>query len=116
MRHRIRAAALIGTALLTVVCATACAKSVTTAAIEEDPASYYGDVVVVTGEVSGGYEVSGYGLYELRDATGKIWVVTLHGLPADGLHVSVRGRVNEPVSLGVIEIGTHVVEDERESE
>ena len=111
MRRHARAMALAAGIMLI---ASGCTRHVTTAEIADDPAEFYGDVVSLEGEVTGGYEVAGYGLYELRDATGKVWVVTIHGLPTDGSRLVVRGRVNEPVNLGVVEVGTHVVEDERE--
>ena len=113
LRARVRFLA-VGALLLAIVPAAGCARTVTVAAVETDPSSYYGQVVIIMGEASGGYEIAGHGLYELRDATGKIWVVTSKNLPVDGTQLSVRGRVNEPINLGLVEIGTHVAEDSRE--
>lgn len=100
--------------LLAVIIIVGCTRDVTVAEIESDPESFYGDRVALEGVAQDGYSASGFGIYELRDATGAVWVVSRTGTPDDGTPLRVVGRVNSPIELGPLQLGTHVAEDERE--
>ncbi len=104
-----------GVLLLTCMLSTGCTRRVTAAEVNADSQSYYGQVVVLEGSASAGYSIGGYGIYELRDATGSVRVVSKSGVPDSGAVLRVKGRVNAPIELGVVTIGTHIAEDSREA-
>lgn len=65
----------------------------TIAEVKADPARYHNRDVGIVGQVTESYSVMNYGVYELSDHTGKIYVVTTRGgSPAKGSKVAVRGN------------------------
>jgi hypothetical protein len=64
-----------------------------------DPARYADRPVTVRGEVVQSYSVLGRGAYEVRDRTGRLWVVSDRGVPRKGTRVQVKGTVRD--ALGV---------------
>jgi hypothetical protein len=78
---------------------TACAPK-TIRSVVADPARYAHRAVTVRGEVVQSYAVLGRGAYQLRDETGRLWVVTDHGVPRRGTRVQVKGTVHDIVEAG----------------
>lgn len=67
-----------------------------------DPSQYSNKDVRFEGQVIQSYSVVGQGAYRIEDATGRIWVVSQTGVPNQGAHVSVKGRVQQAYNLGGI--------------
>lgn len=106
----------LSASLLLCVCITlcGCASRVTVAQVLNDPNRWYGKVVRVHGIAESGVEVAGFTVYSLDDAGARVTVVGHSGEPVTGSSIDVIGRVNGPATLGVVTLGTHVVEDKRE--
>jgi hypothetical protein len=70
-----------------------------------DPSQYSNKDVRVEGQVIQSYSVVGQGAYRIEDATGRLWVVSQEGVPSQGAHVSVKGRVRQAYNLaGIIDL------------
>jgi len=62
---------------------------------------YDGQSVTVAGEVTGAAGAFGYGVYQLRDGTGTITVVTdKGGVPAQGARIGVEGKFRAAFTVG----------------
>jgi hypothetical protein len=97
---------------------TGCA-SMTVNRILAEPQRYSNQDVSLKGEVTRSASVLGHGAYELDDGTGRIWVVSKHGVPRQGARVKTKGRVRDVVDLGQIiklprEVGSGLVLEEKE--
>ena len=56
----------------------------------------------------------GYGLYELEDKTGKIWVISRgHGVPGKGAKIEVKGKVQNGFTFAGTDYGTVIMESDR---
>jgi hypothetical protein len=56
----------------------------------------------------------GHGAYELDDGTGRIWVVSNHGVPRRGARVRAKGRIKDVVDVSTViklpkEVGSGLV-------
>ena len=71
---------------------TACPSQTTISQINANPAKYQDKDVGIVGTVTDSYGVLGNGIYELDDGTGRIWVMTTHGVPTKGVRVGASGR------------------------
>ena len=85
----------------------------------EDPHRYLRHDVTLKGEVTRSASVLGRGAYQLDDGTGSIWVVSHHGVPRKGAHVTASGRVRDVVDVGGVialprEVGSGLVMVERD--
>lgn len=79
----------------------------------DDPARYDRQIVRVTGTVSGGAGVLGYGTFTLDDGTGSIRVVTREGgAPRDGARVGVEGEFRSVYTFGT-STGSVIIERSR---
>ncbi|MEO7192594.1 MAG: hypothetical protein ABI051_16200 [Vicinamibacterales bacterium] len=95
--HRLRSAvpALLFTTLLA-GCAT---KSIN--AVLADPGRYRNREVKLAGSVVDSYSLASRGVYRIEDRDGhQLWVVSDHGVPRTGAHVTVKGTVREGFNLG----------------
>jgi len=69
--------------------------------------------VTVRGQVVKKLGVLGKGVYEVKDRTGSVFVITGSGMPEMDAQVTVRGRVSEGVSLGGNNFAVTISEEER---
>ena len=81
--------------LLTVGCATK-----TINHILADPSRYRNNDVALKGTVVDSYSVLDRGAYQISDGTGRLWIVSSHGVPRTGASVKVTGRIREGANLG----------------
>lgn len=92
-------------ALLTILVAgaltsAACASTRTINQLLADPARYRDDTVKVSGEVVDSYSLANRGAYQISDGTGRLWVVSEHGVPRKSARVTVTGKVQEGFNFG----------------
>jgi hypothetical protein len=89
---------------LAAAASSACA-SMTINTLLAEPERYTRRDITLKGDVTKSASVLGHGAYELDDGTGRIWVVSKHGVPRKGARVKATGRVKDVVDLGsVIEL------------
>jgi hypothetical protein len=81
--------------LLTAGCATK-----TINHILADPSRYRNNEVTLKGTVVDSYSIMDRGAYQISDGTGRLWIVSSHGVPRTGARVKVIGRVREGANLG----------------
>jgi hypothetical protein len=81
--------------LLTAGCATK-----TINHILADPSRYRNNEVTLKGTVVDSYSIMDRGAYQISDGTGRLWIVSSHGVPRTGASVKVSGRVREGANLG----------------
>ena len=65
-----------------------------------DPSRYRNNEVTLKGTVVDSYSVLDRGAYQISDGTGRLWIVSSHGVPRTGASVKVIGRVREGANLG----------------
>ena len=92
---RISGRSLILIAIVGAACGTGGCALKTIDHVIADPARYADRPVTVGGEVVQSYSVLGRGAYELRDDTGRLWVVSDRGVPRKGTRVQVKGTVRD---------------------
>jgi hypothetical protein len=80
--------------------------------ILENPTAYK-DSVVVRGIVGEQINVFGQGVYELKDATGLLWIKTGGDMPEKGSTVSVQGSLDQGLKIGDVTLGISLTEVER---
>lgn len=69
--------------------------------INSDPARYMAKDVTVAGQVVTSFGALNQGAFELDDGTGRLWVWSSgFGVPSQGAHVVVTGRVQAGVAIG----------------
>jgi len=71
-----------------------------------DPYRYHNRDVRIEGTVTSSVDAFVAGAYQVQDATGKIYVLSSHGVPSKGVHVRVEGNVAEGVSIMGKSFGT----------
>ena len=87
-------------ALAFLILATGC-KTTTIAAINSDPARYMAKDVTIAGQVVTSFGAVNQGAFEIDDGTGRLWVWSSgFGVPSQGSHVVVTGRVQAGVAIG----------------
>jgi hypothetical protein len=64
-----------------------------------DPSRYADRHISLEGRVVESFSVTGRGFYRIEDATGKLWVFSLDGVPRRGASVRVKGRVYDGFDL-----------------
>ncbi len=101
--------AILGGALLM----TACPNQATISKINQNPAKYQNKDVALVGTVTDSYGALGTGVYELDDGTGRIWVMTTHGVPSKGARVGVSGQVYTGLQYGGKNYGIGMREEHR---
>jgi hypothetical protein len=68
--------------------------------ITEDPRTYAGKTVTISGEVTDAFGFLVIKYFTVRDRTGEIAVITEKPLPKKDTRVRVKGKVQEAFSLG----------------
>lgn len=96
VRHTRARVALGG--LLLAAATAACATSINH--VLADPSRYRNKEVKVSGRVEDSYSVAEKGTYRIADDSGSLWVVSDHGVPRKGAHVTVHGTVREGFNIG----------------
>jgi hypothetical protein len=99
---------LVGAFLL-----SACPQQETISKINADPGRYRNKEVGIAGTVTDSYGVLGNGAYEIDDGTGRMWVVTMKGVPSRGSRVGAKGKVYTGLSWGGRSFGTVLQETDR---
>ncbi|HZP32370.1 MAG TPA: hypothetical protein VFB23_03315 [Candidatus Acidoferrales bacterium] len=70
-------------------------------AINSDPARYMSKDVTIAGQVVTSFGAMKQGAFEVDDGTGRLWVWSSgFGIPGQGAHVVVTGRVQAGVAVG----------------
>ena len=67
-----------------------------------DPSRYRNEEVTVSGTVINSFSIVGNGAYHLEDSTGRLWIVSQHGVPRKGASVKVTGTIREGINLGAL--------------
>jgi hypothetical protein len=88
---------LLGSAVVT---AAGCASTRSINQLLADPARYRNDTVQIEGEVIDSYSVADRGAYQVSDGTGRLWVISEHGVPRKSARVTVKGTVREGFNFG----------------
>jgi len=96
-----------------VLALTACPSKTTISKINQDPGRYRDKEVGLIGTVTNSYGALGNGVYELDDGTGRIWVVTTHGVPSRGSRIGVSGRVYTGIQYDGRNYGLGLKEQDR---
>lgn len=82
--------------------------------VKNDPYKFEKDTARVGGIVTKTYGVMGWGLYEIEDRTGRIYVVSQgRGVPGKGAKVEVKGHTKNAFMLGGMDYGTVLMESSR---
>ena len=94
LTRRAIGAGLIAMLAGSVACATTINK------VAADPSRYRDHDVTISGTVSESFSATNRGVYRVQDRTGQMWVLSEHGVPRNGAHVSVTGTIREGFNLG----------------
>jgi hypothetical protein len=65
-----------------------------------DPSRYRQDEVKLKGTVVDSYSLMDRGAYQISDGTGRLWILSSHGVPRTGASIEVKGRVRDGANLG----------------
>ena len=76
---------------------SACASTRTINQLLADPGRYRDDTVQLSGEVIDSYSLADRGAYQIDDGTGRLWVVSEHGVPRKSARVTVKGTVKSEI-------------------
>ena len=82
--------------------------------IKADPSKYSGKTVKVAGRVTTSFGVLSSGAYEIEDDTGKIFVLSNSGVPAQGSNVVVEGSVFSGAMVAGQSVGVAIRESKHE--
>jgi hypothetical protein len=86
----------------------------TVAEVKGDPYKFTRKTARLGGIVTRSYGVMNYGIYEIEDKTGKIFVVAEgRGVPGTGARVEVKGRARNAFTFAGIDYGTVIIESNR---
>lgn len=82
----------------------------------DDPGRYDGETVRIAGEVTESIGALGVGVYQIKDETGTLTVVTKagNGVPRVGAKVGVEGEFRSAFTLGTRTVAV-VIEEKRKS-
>ncbi|GMR22259.1 MAG: hypothetical protein BMS9Abin37_0595 [Acidobacteriota bacterium] len=64
-----------------------------------DPSRYADRNITLQGEVVESYSVAGHGFYRLEDSTGRLWILSMKGVPRTGAYVQVKGKIKDGFDL-----------------
>ncbi|MEW6126028.1 MAG: hypothetical protein AB1757_03110 [Acidobacteriota bacterium] len=82
--------------------------------ITADPGRFNNKEVTIVGRVTNSYGALGYGVFEIDDGTGRMWVVTeKYGVPSKDAYIGVSGKVIPGVTYNGRNFGTGLHESER---
>ena len=111
--HLLRKALFLSAILGGALAMIACPNQVTISKINQNPAKYQKKDIALIGTVTDSYGALGTGVYELDDGTGRIWVMTTHGVPSKGARVGVSGQVYTGLQYGGKNYGIGMREEHR---
>jgi hypothetical protein len=114
--HLTKRLGLAATILVGVLFVAACPEKQTISRINADPGRYRNKEVGIVGTVTDSYGVLGNGAYEIDDGTGRIWVVTMRGVPSRGSRVGAKGKIHTGLSWGGKSFGTVLQETDRKAQ
>ena len=84
--------------------------------IAADPGRYFDKEVNVGGRVTESYGFLSYGMYQIDDGTGSLWVFAdRRGVPSKGALVGVKGRITPTLTLMGRSFATVMRESDRRS-
>lgn len=113
MNRSTRTAALLTSLALLLILVAGC-NTAKIGDINRDPARYAGREVTISGRVINSFGALGEGAFELDDGTGSIWVLSEgFGVPGQGAHVGVTGRVEQGITFGGRGFGVALRETQR---
>jgi hypothetical protein len=92
--------ALVLLVFAVVMTAVGCASTRSINQLLADPARYRNDTVQLKGEVIDSYSLADRGAYQIDDGTGRLWIVSEHGVPRKNARVTVKGTVREGFNFG----------------
>ncbi len=96
------------------VALTGCPERKKISDITRDPGRYQDKEVTIVGRVTRSYGAMGYGIFEVDDGTGRMWVATdKYGVPSRDAVIGVSGRVTAGVTYNGRNYGTGMVETKR---
>jgi hypothetical protein len=104
MRNRLLAAPILAVVLL-----SGCS-AVRIGRIQADPSRFHRKQVNVEGTVTQSFGAMAAGVYQIEDETGKIYVISAHGVPSKGSRVGVQGTVVSGVTVAGHAYGTAIRE------
>ena len=78
---------------------SACASTRTINQLLADPSRYRNDTVQLSGEVIDSYSLADRGAYQIDDGTGRLWVVSEHGVPRKSARV-ICIHIGEQINAG----------------
>jgi|GEM_PF-913651 len=108
-----RKSLLLFLSLIPLVFLTACDLD-TISEVKNDPYKYEKDTAHVGGVVTKTYAVMGWGVYEIEDRTGKMYVVSRgRGVPGKGAKVEVKGHTKNAFTVPGMDLGTVLMESSR---
>lgn len=81
--------------------------------VKDDPYRYENETARIGGRVTQQMSVLNYGIYEVEDPTGTIFVVSQRGVPSQGARVEVEGNTVNAFSLAGVDYGTVLMENDR---
>ncbi len=115
---RLSIIALVLLAVVSLVMIVGCKSNRTMiSSILQQPEKFMDRDVVVAGRVTRTYAVNlliaEMGAYQIDDGSGKIWVITKTGVPADGAEVGLKGTVSSGLKFGHEIFGAVIREGER---
>jgi len=111
--HLLRKALFLSAILAGALAMIGCPNQATISRINQNPAKYQNKDVALVGTVTDSYGALGTGVYELDDGTGRIWVMTIHGVPSKGARVGVSGQVYTGLQYGGKNYGIGMREEHR---
>ncbi len=104
---------LVVLAALPLLLLTACDLD-TIAEVKSDPYKFTRETAHLGGVVTKSFGAMGYGIYELEDKTGKIYVVSERGgVPGRGARVEVKGKAKNAFTFAGFDYGTVIFESGR---
>ncbi len=77
----------------------------------DEPMRFGNRTVRVEGEVDRSIGAVIAGVYQVQDDTGKIYVISVSGVPRKGSKVSVKGKVQQGITFGNRSFGTVLREE-----
>jgi len=111
MSHRKRILVVI--AALPLLLLTACDLD-TIAEVKGDPYKFTRETAHLGGVVTKSFGAMGYGIYEIEDKTGKIYVVSEGGgVPGRGARVEIKGKAKNAFTFAGFDYGTVILESDR---
>ena len=82
--------------------------------VTADPGRYLNKEVTIVGRVVRSYGAGPFGIYEIDDGTGRMWIATeKYGVPSKDTYVGVSGRIVPGVTWSGRNYGTGMQETRR---